>query len=100
MARKCRASRSRRTSPSCAKFDVVATYKLVGINRSKLEKLSHRLFGAARLDITIPDQTRTPVKPQEWFAAPFFIIEEAVQRIKNGTIVSVLVELPLKGWKK
>ena len=91
-----------------AKVDVVATYKLAGINRSKLEKLFHRLFGAARLDITIPDQTGTPVQPQEWFLVPFFNIEEAVQRIKDGTIVNVVydpkeakfVDAPVKGRKK
>jgi len=35
-----------------ADVEVVATYKLAGINRVRMENLFHRLFAAARLDIT------------------------------------------------
>lgn len=69
-----------------SKVEVVATYKLAGVNRTKLENLFHRLFGAARLDITIEDRFGNPVKPREWFLVPVFVIDEAVDRIKDGTI--------------
>ena len=36
-----------------ADVEVVATYKLYNINRTKLENLFHRIFGAAQLDLTI-----------------------------------------------
>lgn len=69
-----------------AKVEVVATYKLAGINRSRMENLFHRLFASARLDITIKDRFGHPVQPQEWFLVPLFVIDEAVNRIKDGTI--------------
>ena len=69
-----------------AKVEVVSTYKLAGINRSRMEKLFHRLFASARLNIIINDRFGHPVQPQEWFLVPLFVIEEAVDRIKDGTI--------------
>lgn len=69
-----------------AKVDVVATYELYNINRSKLETLLHRIFAPAQLDIEIPDRLGRPMKPREWFLLPLFAIEEAVERIKDGTI--------------
>lgn len=36
-----------------ADVEVVATYELFNINRARLEKLIHRLFGRARLNIEI-----------------------------------------------
>jgi hypothetical protein len=36
--------------------EVVATYKLYNINRTKLENLIRRIFGTARLEIEIPDR--------------------------------------------
>jgi T5orf172 domain len=69
-----------------AKVEVVSTYKLAGINRSKLENLFHRLFAPARLNITISDRFGHPVQPEEWFLVPLFVIDEAVERIRDGTI--------------
>ncbi|HVT35756.1 MAG TPA: GIY-YIG nuclease family protein [Nevskiaceae bacterium] len=69
-----------------AKVEVVATYKLAGINRARMENLFHRLFASARLNITINDRFGHPVQPQEWFLVPLFVIDEAVERIKDGTV--------------
>lgn len=69
-----------------ADVEIVATYELFNINRSKLEGLIHRIFDTVRLDIEIPDRFGKPVVPQEWFLVPLFIIDEAVARIKDGTI--------------
>ncbi|WP_411878180.1 GIY-YIG nuclease family protein [Polaromonas sp. YR568] len=66
--------------------EVVATYKLHNMNRVKLENIFHRLFGAARLDLTIEDRFGQPVKPQEWFLVRLDVIDEAVQRIQDGSI--------------
>jgi len=65
---------------------LIATYDLFGIDRNKLEKLIHRFFSTARLNIEIKDRFGRPVIPQEWFCVPFECIEEAVERIKNKTI--------------
>nr|WP_295976972.1 GIY-YIG nuclease family protein [uncultured Agrobacterium sp.] len=69
-----------------ADVEIVATYELYNINRSKLETLIHKVFGAARLDVEIKDRFGQPIVPKEWFLVPLFAIDEAVGRIKDGTI--------------
>jgi len=69
---------------------IVATYELCGINRNKLENLLHRFFSPARLKIEIKDLFGRPVIPQEWFCVPFECIEEAVDRIKDGSIIDYI----------
>ena len=69
-----------------ADVEVVATYELYNINRTKLENLIHRIFEPARLDIEIMDRFGRPVVPREWFLVPLFAIKEAVEKIKDGTI--------------
>lgn len=69
-----------------AKVEIVATYELYNINRTKLENLIHRIFEPARLEIEIMDRFGRPVVPREWFLVPLFAIEEAIDRIKDGTI--------------
>ena len=75
-----------------ANVEVVATYELYNINRTKLESLIHRIFEPTRLDIEIMDRFGRPVVPREWFLVPLFIIREAVERIKEGTIVDYLYD--------
>jgi hypothetical protein len=69
-----------------ANVEIVATYELYNINRTKLENLIHRIFEPARLEIEIKDRFGRPVIPREWFLVPLFVIKEAVERIKDGTI--------------
>ena len=69
-----------------AEVEIVATYSLYNIDRAKLEKLIHRIFGPARLDIEIEDRFGNPVVPREWFLAPLDAIDEAVEKIREGTI--------------
>jgi len=75
-----------------AKVEVVATYKLAGINRTRLENLFHRLFAPARLSITINDRFGHPVQPEEWFLVPLHLIDEAVLRIRDGSITEVIYD--------
>lgn len=72
-----------------AEVEVVATYQLFNINRSRLETLIHRVFDPARLEIEILDRFGKPVVPREWFLVPLFVIDEAVDRIKDGSITDV-----------
>ena len=75
-----------------ADVEIIATYELYNINRKKLENLIHRIFEPARLDIEIIDRFGTPVVPREWFLVPFFVIEEAVEKIKDGTITDYVYD--------
>ena len=69
-----------------ADVEVVATYELYNINRSRLENIIHRVFESAKLDIEIKDRFGNPVIPREWFLVPLFIVDEVVDKIKEGTI--------------
>lgn len=75
-----------------AGVEVVATYRLHNLNRTKLENIFHRVFGSAQLDLTIEDRFGQPVKPREWFLVPLHVIDEAVQRIRDGSITDVMYD--------
>jgi len=75
-----------------ADVEVVATYRLHNLNRTKLENIFHRLFGAAQLDLTIEDRFGNPVKPREWFLVPLHVIDEAVQHIRDRSITDVIYD--------
>ncbi len=69
-----------------ADVDIVATYKLSNLNRNKLENVFHRLFASAKLDLIIKDRFGNPIRPREWFLVPLHVIDEAVGRIRDGSI--------------
>lgn len=71
-----------------ADVELVQSYKLVGINRVKLENLLHRFFEGVRLDISIPDRFGKTVVPREWFLVPVFVINEVVEKIKQGDLAN------------
>ena len=48
-----------------AEVEIVASYQLSDINRSKLETILHKFFDNARLNIEIPDRFGKPVSPRE-----------------------------------
>lgn len=71
-----------------ADVEVVATYELSNISRAKLENLLHRFFEPAKLNIEIKDRFGNPIVPREWFLVPLFVIDEVIEKVKNGTIVN------------
>ena len=75
-----------------ADVEVVATYGLYNVNRVKLENLIHRVFDRAQLNLELKDRFGNSVKPREWFLVPLFIINEAVERIKDGTIIEYIYD--------
>ena len=75
-----------------ADVEIVATYELYNINRTRLENLIHRIFGPARLDIEIKDRFGQPIVPREWFLVPLFALDEAIERIKEGTITGCIYD--------
>ena len=75
-----------------ADVEVVATYDLYNINRIKLENVIHRVFDPVQLDIEIKDRFGNPIKPREWFLVPLFVVNEAVERIKDGTITQYIYD--------
>lgn len=75
-----------------ADVEIVATYELFNINRSRLENVIHRVFGPARLDVEIKDRFGIPVTAREWFLVPLFVIDEAIEKIRDGTIISYIYD--------
>jgi T5orf172 domain len=75
-----------------ADVEVIASYELYNISRVKLENLIHRVFDTAQLDIEVRDRFGNPVKPREWFLVPLFVVNEAVERIKDGTITQYVYD--------
>lgn len=79
-----------------AGVEVVSTYKLFNINRRRLEALIHKVFAPAQIDLTITDRFGNPVKPREWFLVPLGVIDEAVSRIRDGSITDCVYD-PTQG---
>ena len=75
-----------------ADVEIVATYQLFNISRIKLENIIHRVFDPVQIDIEIRDRFGIPVKPREWFLVPLFVVNEVVERIKDGTITNVVYD--------
>lgn len=75
-----------------AQVDVVASYKLANINRTKMENLFHKIFAPAQLKLTIDDRFGNPVHPREWFLVPIQVIDEAVALIRDGTITDYVYD--------
>lgn len=76
-----------------ADVEIVATYQLFNVNRVKLENLIHKFFEPARFDVEMKDRFGRPFRPHEWFLVPLDAIDEAVRRIKDGTIVNCRYEV-------
>jgi hypothetical protein len=76
-----------------AEVEVVATYDLYNINRVRLENVIHRVFDPAQLNIEIMDRFGNLIRPREWFLVPLFVVDEAVERIRNGTITDCVYDL-------
>ena len=72
--------------------EIVAEYELYNIDRNKLESLIHRIFDSARLEIEIVDRFGKPVMPKEWFLVPLPVVDEAVQKIRDGTITGYVYD--------
>jgi len=69
-----------------ADVEIVATYQLYNINRTKLENLLHHFFDSARLKIQISDRFGNPIYPREWFLVPLSVVNEVVERIVDQSI--------------
>ncbi|MEN2976696.1 GIY-YIG nuclease family protein [Tistrella sp. 25B02-3] len=64
----------------------------LGVYRRRLENLLHHIFAPAQLDLTIADRFGNPVRPREWFLVPLPVIDDAVGRIRDGSITGVVYD--------
>ncbi|MDA8962851.1 GIY-YIG nuclease family protein [Pseudomonadales bacterium] len=71
-----------------AKVDLVASFELYNISKNNLEKLLHKVFASARLEIEIPDRFGKVYRPKEWFCVPLNTIQDAVEKLKDGSLIN------------
>lgn len=83
-----------------ADVEVVATYELANVNRVKLENLIHKFFEPAKLNIEIKDRFGNPIVPREWFLVPLFVIDEVIEKVKDGTIVNYTYDVSKQEVRK
>ena len=75
-----------------AAVEIVATYDLYNINSKKLETLIHRVFKPAQLTIEVKDRFGNAVVPREWFLVPLPVIDQAVEKIQDGSITGYVYD--------
>ena len=76
-----------------APVKVVATWTLANIRPFRFEQTIHRVFGAAQLQLSLPDRFGFAFEPREWFVVPLPVIDEAMKRIKDGTITDFVYDV-------
>jgi T5orf172 domain len=76
-----------------AEVEIIETYKLANIDRSRLECLLHRFLAPARLDLELKDRFDFGVEPQEWFLVSLPIIREVIMRVMDGSIENCRYDL-------
>ena len=70
-----------------APVEIVATYDLQNLSRSKVENLLHRFFDSARPgELFIIDRFGKKIRPREWFYVLPEHVGQAAQLIKNGQL--------------
>jgi hypothetical protein len=69
----------------CAKVQLRATYE-TNFNPHKLEQLLHQFFAHANLQVEVV--LGKSIVPKEWFVVPLNLVEEAVKRILDRSIVN------------
>jgi hypothetical protein len=68
----------------CAKVQLRATYE-TNFSPRKLEQLLHQFFAHTNLQVEVV--LGRPVVPKEWFVVPLDLVEEAVTRILDRSII-------------
>jgi hypothetical protein len=76
-----------------AGVEIVALYRLANINCKAFESLLHKFLARARMDFTLADRFGGRVQPREWFLVPLPVIEEVIERIKDGTITDYVFDV-------
>lgn len=66
---------------------IVMAYQCYNMNPQKLEQLLHTFFGSSCLEVDVFDKDCRRHTPREWFIAPLYIIEQAIQLIRTGEVV-------------
>ena len=69
-----------------ADVELVESFRLANINRTKLEQVIHQFFAAARMDLQLQDRFGECVEPREWFLVPLSAVQKLVEILMDGRI--------------
>ena len=69
-----------------ADVELVATCDLLNTNRTKLEKLLHRVFAEHQLDIEIKERFGKPSVPRTLFLVPLLVIDGVIEKLENESL--------------
>ena len=83
-----------------AAVQLVAVYRLANINCKAFESLLHKFLARARIDLALADRFGGKVQPREWFLVPLPVIEEVVERIKDGSISDYVFDVETASMKR
>ena len=75
-----------------APVDLLASYRTYNLKASALENLLHRVFAEVRLDVTQAGRKGREYDPSEWFVVPRHVIDQAIDLIVSGDIVSYVYD--------
>ena len=67
---------------------IISVYETYNMNTHKFEQLIHRFFGKVCLNLDIYGNDGKRFTPREWFIAPLEAIEQTIELIITGKIVS------------
>ena len=71
-----------------APVSIVSVFKCYNMKPRKLEQLLHNFFGSSCLNVDVFDSRGKRYTPREWFIAPLEVIEQAIQLMLSGDVVS------------
>jgi hypothetical protein len=75
-----------------APVEIVAEYRTYNLKTVALEHLLHRVFADVRLNVGQVDRDGQKYAAREWFIAPLTVINQAIQLIVSGEIVSYVYD--------
>lgn len=67
-----------------ADVELVESYRLANIDRTRLEGVIHQFFADAQMDLELQDRFGERVEPREWFLVPLPAIHKLVEILKDG----------------
>lgn len=71
-----------------APVEIIASYRTYNLKTSALEHLLHRVFADARLRVSQVGIDGRVYEPSEWFSVPLPVINQAIDLISSGDIVT------------
>jgi hypothetical protein len=83
-----------------AAVELVAVYRLANINCKAFESLLHKFLARARIDLALADRFGGKVQPREWFLVPLQVVEQVVERIKDGSISDYVFDMETASMKR